>query len=150
MQGNDIIMGREQAGRRVLVVGARYIGMEVAIQLSDGERTVSLIDINGIGAGTIAELGEWYRTRLVECGVHMYPHTPLMRLTREGADIAFESSMISLPVDTVVLAIGTVPCNGLEQAVVEKGVEYYCIGDCGGIGDALKAMRDGAEVGRLV
>ena len=150
VQGNDIIMGREQAGRRVLVVGARYIGMEVAIQLSDGERTVSLIDINGIGAGTIAELGEWYRTRLIECGVHMYPHTPLMRLTREGADIAFESSMISLPVDTVVLAIGTVPCNGLEHAVVEKGVEYYCIGDCGGIGDALKAMRDGAEVGRLV
>lgn len=150
VQGNAVIMGQAEAGRRVLVVGARYIGMEAAIQLAESGRKVSLIDRDGIGEGTISELGEWYRTRLVECGVYMYPHTPLLRLTREGADISFESTMISLPADTVVFAIGTTPCNELEESVARKGVEYYCIGDCGGIGDALKAMRDGAEVGRLV
>lgn len=147
VQGNDVIMGRVTVGKRVLVVGARYIGMDIAWRLAVSGHHVSLIDVNGIGDGTITSFGEIYREKLVETGVYMYPFSPLMRITSYGADISNNHSMVSLNVDTVVFAIGTIPENSLEEYLKDKNIEHYLCGDCAGIGDALKAIRDGAEMG---
>ncbi len=58
--------------------------------------------------------------------------------------------MLTLPCDTVVLAIGTVPVNGLAKDLDELGIEYHAIGDCRRIGDALYAIREGALLGRTL
>lgn len=55
-----------------------------------------------------------------------------------------------LPADTVVLAIGTQPVNDLKAVLEELQIRYCLVGDCKRIGDALYAIRDGAEIGRLI
>ncbi len=59
-------------------------------------------------------------------------------------------SLLTIPADTIVLAIGTKPLNNLENVLKELSIPYVEVGDCKRIGDALYAIRDGAEVGRRI
>lgn len=150
VQGNDIIMERVSAGERVVVVGGRYVGLEAALKIAETGSHVSIIDASGIAHGTNPRLNGVYRDRLVELGVYFYPDTPLLGFTRDGVDVAHMNSLLHLPCDTVVLAVGTVPVRNpeLEEAAASLGAECRMIGDCRKIGDALYAIREGAELGR--
>lgn len=153
VQGVDIILrgaglSPVRTGKRVVVVGGRYIGMEAALDLARDGAHVSLIDALDIGHGTNPRLGGVYRNRLVEYGVYLYPNTPLLGFTADGVDVAHLGSLLHLPADTVVLAIGTVPRRDLIGDLEELGLEYHAIGDCRNMGDALYALRDGADLGR--
>ena len=148
VQGMDVIMDRAETGDRVVVVGGRYIGMEVATKLAKQGKDVSLLEALEIGHGGIPRLVGIYRNEMVAAKVRFYPNSPLMRLNSEGVDAANNGSMLTLPCDTVVLAIGTVPVNGLARDLDELGMEYHAIGDCRQIGDALYAIREGALLGR--
>ena len=57
---------------------------------------------------------------------------------------------LRLKADTVVFAIGTTPQNSLKDVLDEMGIFHVEVGDCKRIGDALLAIRDGAEIGRLL
>lgn len=150
VQGNDIIMDRAQAGKRVVVVGGRYIGMECAIKLAKTGRHVSVVDAVGIGNGANPRLLGLYRNQMVENGVYLYPDSPVLRIMEYGIDVAHLNSMLSLPADTIVLAIGTRPENSLAQELEKAGIPFHMAGDCKRIGDALYAMRDGADLGHTL
>ncbi len=151
IQAVDIIMDRvPDIGKRVVVVGGRYIGMETADKLARQGHHVSLVEAMDLGHGTIARLRGVYRNKLVESGVFIFDRSPVLRLSSTGADVAHCGSMLSLPCDSVVLAIGTVPVRDLLPPLAEMGVEHHVIGDSHAIGDALAAMRDGAELGRTL
>lgn len=151
VQAMDVIMDRApEVGKRVVVVGGRYIGMEAADKLAREGRHVSLVEALDPGHGTIARLRGVYRDKLVESGVFIFDNSPVLRLSSTGVDVAHCGSMLSLPCETVALAIGTVPVRDMVPALAEAGVEHYVIGDSRAIGDALVAMRDGAELGRAL
>ena len=150
VQALDVIEGLAEVGQRAVVVGGRYVGMEAAITLAREGRHVSLIEALGLGHGTINRLGAYLRNQMVEEGVYIYSHSPLLRLTSYGVDIANNGSLLMLKADTVVLAVGTTPREELGRDLQGLDLEVHAIGDCNGIADALKAISDGAEVGRLI
>ena len=152
VQGCDVIMDRARAGQRVVVVGGRYVGMEAALKLAETGRHVSIIDAGEIARDTNPRLNGVYRDRLVELGVYMYPNTPLLGFTGNGVDAAHIGSLLHLPCDTVVLAIGTVSVQApeLEAAAARCGAGCQLVGDCRKVGDALYALREGAELGRRI
>lgn len=147
VQGNDVIMDRVKTGDRVVVVGGRYIGMECAVKLAKAGKHVSVVDAVGIGNGTNPRILGIYRNLMVENGVYLYPDSPVLRIMDYGIDVAHLNSMLSLPADTIVLAIGTKPEQALANELQEKGIPFHLAGDCKRIGDALYAMRDGADLG---
>ncbi len=149
VQGNDVIMGRAgDCGGRVVVVGGRYVGMEAALVLAGEGRDVSVIDLEDIAHGTNPRLGGKYVSMLAEAGVKMYPRTPLLEITRRGAAVSFCNAFVELPADTVVLAVGVRPAVDLVPVLEAEGIPYRRIGDCRNIGDALYAIREGADLGR--
>lgn len=150
VQGNDVIMGKAQTGDTVVVIGGRYIGLEVAATLSEQGKKVSLVDMDELGKGANPRLVGVYRDEMVANGVYMYPNCPVLRVTDQGVDIVQMNSLLTLPADTVVLAIGTKPYAPLADTLETLNIPYYKIGDCKRIGDALYAIRDGAEIGRLL
>ncbi len=150
VQAMDVIMDKAaDVGKRVVVLGGRYIGMEVAAKLAAQGRHVSLVEAFELGHGTESRLKGVYRNKLVENNVFIFDNSPLIRLTKNGADIAHRGSLLSLPCETLVLAIGTVPINEFQSLDTSK-YEVHTIGDALKIGDALWSIRDGAEVGRQV
>lgn len=150
VQGNDVITGSVEVGQRVVVIGARYIGLEVAAQLGAEGKVVSVVDMDEFGKGANPRLIGPYRDQMVEYGVYMYPRCAVLRVTDQGVDIVHMNSLLTLHADTVVLAIGTMPEQSLEKALQELNIPYYPVGDCRRVGDALYAIRDGAEIGRLL
>ena len=150
VQAMDVIMDRAETGQRVVVVGGRYIGMEAAAKLAGQGKHVSLVEAMELGHGTLARLKGIYRNMLVENDVHIFDRSPVLRVVSNGVDVAHTGSMLTLPCDTVVTAIGTVPNEELKAALEALGVEWHAIGDCDYIGDALFSVREGAEIGRKI
>ena len=148
VQGNDVIMDRAETGHRVVVIGGRYIGMECAVKLAKEGHHVSVVDAVEIGHGTNPRILGIYRNEMVENDVFLFPNSPVLRFMDYGVDIAHLNSMLSLKADTIVLAVGTRPVNGLASELEQAGFSFHLIGDCKRIGDALYAMRDGADMGR--
>ena len=150
VQGNDVIMGRAAVGERVVVIGGRYIGLEVAAQLASEGKDVSVVDMTELGKGTNPRLIGIYRDEIVEHGARMYPNCPVLGITDRGVDIAQMNNLLTLKADTVVLCIGTRPQDKLSEILEKLSIPYFKIGDCKRIGDALYSIRDGAEIGRLL
>lgn len=150
VQGVDVLLNRATCGKRVVVIGGRYIGMEVAVKLAGEGKSVSLVDAAHIAQGTNPRISGIYLDQLIKWGVALFSEAPVIRLTPKGVDIAYLGALHSLPADTVVTAIGTHSVKGLETEAVRLGLEYRLIGDARHIGDALEAIREGAETGRTL
>lgn len=113
-------------------------------------KQVSLVDAARIAQGTNPRISGIYQQLLIRRGVALFSEAPVLRLTPEGIDIAYLGALHSLPADTVVTAVGTHSLRGLEEEAARMGWEYRLIGDARQIGDALSAIREGAEVGRTL
>ena len=150
VQGNDVIMGEAITGQRVVVIGGRFIGMEAAIKLAREGKHVSLVDMQEIGKNANPRLAGVYRNQMVESGVYLYPSCPIRRFAETGVEITHMDLPLLLPADTVVFAVGTKPVIDLKAVLEEMQIRHCLIGDCKRIGDALYAIRDGAEIGRLI
>jgi 2,4-dienoyl-CoA reductase (NADPH2) len=124
--------------------------MEVAEDLSVRGRSVSIVEAFALGHGTNVRLKGFMINRLAECGVRIYDHSPVLRISSRGVDIANNGIMLSLKADTVVLAVGTQSVNDLVNVLKDLGIVFHTIGDCSKIGDALDAVADGAEIGRVI
>ena len=150
VQGNDVIMDNVEVGNRVVVVGGRYIGMEAAIKLAKLGKDVSIVDMAEIGCGLNPQLFDHYLNEMHDNKVQMYYNMKVVSFTPSGVDILCGTSLLTLKADTIVLAVGTKPVNDLKNDLDALDMKYCMIGDCKRIGDALYAIRDGAEVGRAI
>lgn len=149
-QGNDVIMGEAVEGDRVAVIGGGYIGLCVAVQLVEEGKQVSLIDADEIGKKIMPRLFNFYNDKLVAHGVAFYENCPVLGTNDKGLEIAHKNFMVTVPADAIVQAVGTRPVNDLLPVAEKLGIPCVSIGDCKRIGDALYAVRDGAEVGRIL
>lgn len=150
VQGNDVIMDRVTTGDKIVVIGGKYIGMEVAIKLAKQGKDVSIVDMTEIGSGLNPLLFDHYLKGMHETGVRMYYNMQVISFTSSGVDILCNTNLLSLDADTIVLAIGTKSNISLVEDLESLNMKYCQIGDCKRIGDALYAIRDGAEIGRII
>ena len=125
-------------------------GVELFADAMAGEIALILVDAARIAQGTNPRISGIYQQLLIRRGVALFSEAPVLRLTPEGIDIAYLGALHSLPADTVVTAVGTHSVRGLEEEAARIGWEYRLIGDARQIGDALSAIREGAEVGRTL
>jgi 2,4-dienoyl-CoA reductase-like NADH-dependent reductase (Old Yellow Enzyme family)/thioredoxin reductase len=155
VQAVDVLRGTAKVGRRTLVVGGRYLGIEVALLLAEQGKHVSLVTERNLGQNS--RYMEHYqllslRDKLVEQGVYIYPHSPLLEIYGDGVYVMNGVDPLFLKADTVVLAVGFSPQRKLLEELKNAfpNLKIHAIGDCVEARDALEAIRDGAEVGRII
>jgi len=149
VQANDVIKGEVEVRGRVVVIGGRFLGMEVAIWLAEQGKEVSLVTRAGLGEDGLQLERFTYRTlarRLIELRVPLYLNTAVLEITGEGVVIALGDEVFALQADTVILTVGAQSDNKLAQEL--KGVvsELYTIGDCVKPHDAAAATYDAAKL----
>jgi len=150
VQANDVILGHAKTGKRAIVVGGRYLGMEVADQLADEGKEVLLVSRRTIGRGVERNIYFALRDRLVQKGVSLYPHCPIVEILPHGAYIVFDNDLLFLEAETIVLAVGFQSANTLYKELEGHVGELHQIGDCVEPRTVMCAIREGAEIGRLV
>jgi len=148
VQANDVIDGKAEVKGRVVVLGGRFLGMEMAIWLAEQGEEVSLVTRGKLGGQKGPEEGITYRTllrRLVEMRVPVYLNTPVLEVMEDSVVIGLLDEPVSLPADTVVLAIGAEPDNKLARELDGVVPELHIIGDCVEPRDAAAATYEGAR-----
>ncbi len=152
LQATDVLTGEAKVGQRVVVIGGRLVGMEIALMLAEQGKNVSIVTRRGLGAGAPLERNIFVvlRERLMEGGVAIYANSTILEIAEKGVFFAWEKELEFVPADTIVLAVGLKPENKLVDEL--KGVvsELYAIGDCVEPRDALRAINEGAEVARKI
>jgi len=155
VQAVDVITGKASVGQRVVVMGGRYLGMEIALMLAEQGKHVSLTTLHELGRNhrfmeryTLATL----RQKLVENGIYIYAYAPVERICEDGVYINHGPELFFLKADTVVLAIGVSPQRKLLEELEStfSNLKIHTIGDCAEPRDAAEAMREGAETGRAI
>jgi len=153
VQANDVITGRAQVGDRVIVVGGRLLGMEVALALAEQGKRVTLTTLHFLGqngAPLERNLYRALRNGLIEHEVNIFENSPVWEIREDGIYIAFHNELVFLRADTVILALGAKPERKLAEELREAGYCLFEIGDCVQPRDAMQAVREGAEIGRRI
>jgi len=149
-QANDLILGRVKPGSTVVVVGGRTLGLEIADQLADEAKKVTLVTRRQLGRGVERNVYLALRNRLIPKGVHLFPHSPVTAIKEDGVYAVFNNDLLFLPADTVVLAVGVQPENALVRELEAGGPEVHQIGDCLKPRDLMDAIREAAETARRI
>jgi pyruvate/2-oxoglutarate dehydrogenase complex dihydrolipoamide dehydrogenase (E3) component len=154
VQANDVILGKARVGQRVVVIGGRYVGMEVALALAEQGKRVHLLTRRMLGRDTEANILETLRDKLFEAGGHITEDTAVVEITSASVKARVKYSPLErpmvVPADTVVLAVGDKAENRLARELHGVAPEVYSVGDCVEPRDAMHAIREGAEVGLAI
>lgn len=149
VQSNDVITGKAKIRGRTVVIGGRFIGMEVALSLAEQGKKVSIVTLAGLGENGSKLERMMFRTlarRLIECGVPVYPNTQALEITDGHVIISYNHDICFLPADTVILAVGAQPDNRLARELEGMVPEVFAIGDCVEPHDAAAASYQAARL----
>jgi len=153
VQSNDIFTGKVEAKGKIVVVGARFNAIEVAIMLAEQGKQVSIVSRGKLGGRKGPQNTFVFKTlarRLLELGIPLYLNTPVLEITEGSVVIGWEGEILFLPADTVILAVGAQLENKLAQELKGLVPEVYSIGDCEKPRDASSATFDAARVAEKI
>ena len=150
VQANDVILDRVKVGQSVLVIGGRHLGMEIADQLAQQGRKVNLVTRRDLGRGIERNIYLTLRNRLIQKGVYIFQNSPVVEIREGGAYIVFNNDLFFLPAETIVLAVGVRPDNELIDKLSGIVTEVYGVGDCLQPRNVMHAIREAAEIARII
>ncbi len=149
MQANDVIMGLAEPKGNVVVIGGRFVGMEVAVMLAERGERASVVALAALGenGGKLERM--IYRTlvrRLIELRVPVYTQTAALEITPRSVVVGWQHEIFSIPADAVVLAVGAESDKRLVRELEGIVPALYAIGDCVMPSDAPSATHQAAQI----
>jgi pyruvate/2-oxoglutarate dehydrogenase complex dihydrolipoamide dehydrogenase (E3) component len=147
---NDVLSGKVETGKSVVVVGGGLVGMEAATFLGKQGHKVSIVDMVDIGKDVGYTLKEALLEEIIREGIYLYPNSVLDRITENGLNIIIFGETVLLKADTIVIAIGSVSNNLLYKELKGLVPELHIIGDSLEPRNSLTAIHEGFKVGNLI
>lgn len=169
----DVLRGRVPVGDRVVIVGGGSVGCETAVWLArtgcltpdeyyflstwkaETPETLDELLWNGIKQVSVVEMQKrlgkdlgsrrWIvMSKLKKLGVERHAMTKVTRITAEGVVCDGPEGEVTLPADTVIMALGATPENGLLESLKEiQGKEIIAAGDCKKVAKIPEAIEAG-------
>lgn len=176
----DVLSGKVDTGKEVVIIGGGAVGLETALFLArkgtidaatlyflmfnQAERVETLNSLlyRGLKIITVVEMlkkiGQDIGTStrwtilqdLARLGVKTMTNTRAKEITAAGVIVEREGDEMLIPGDTVVVAAGAKSVNSLYERIKSQVQEIYLIGDAKTPRKALEAVAEGLEVGRSV
>jgi len=145
----DLLLKNKEAGKTVVVVGGGMIGCEVALWLTEqGKKTTIIEMLSEVATEVFHANRKMLLDLLANNKVKIITNTSICEVMDEGIKIInrnFISRIIEC--DTVVLALGLKPIDGLYDSLSMEFSEIYKIGDCKKPRKILHAIWDGHHIG---
>ncbi|MDO8567399.1 MAG: FAD-dependent oxidoreductase [Dehalococcoidales bacterium] len=140
----DVLQGKANVGKNVIVAGGGLIGCETANLIAGQGKKVTIVEMlptisAAIGRWTLAAL----QSELDDCGVKILTGTRIEAVTPKGVTVSSKGKKSELKADTIVLALGVRPDNKLAGRLEGKVPELYTIGDARKPGRIMDATSDG-------
>lgn len=128
----DVELGRAEVGQKVVIAGAGFTGLEMALTLSRAGKDVTVIDMlpeDKIGADGITISMICLKQLLEKENVKFRCSVKLEDVNEKGAVISGENGTETIPCDNVVLSLGVRPDRETAEKLADCVGESYIIGD---------------------
>jgi len=143
MTALDMLGGRKSAGEKVVVIGGGTIGCEISSMLVTEGKKVTILEMLEKAGRDIGPTERFIiMSSLKQQGVAIETATRAMEITGAGVVAEKNGNTRIFEADTVIVATGMQPDNGLSLRLAGTGLEFYAIGDCvepKRIGEAIKS-----------
>jgi NADPH-dependent 2,4-dienoyl-CoA reductase/sulfur reductase-like enzyme len=157
---HDVLAGKAdiQPGN-VLITGGGLVGCETAEFLATtgdditiGKTSVTLVEkLSEIGADMFVEKRILSMKKLRELGVNFICNAEVKEIFSDGISYIQSGEEKSIKgFDYIIFAMGAVPVNNLVSEIGDKIPEVIVIGDAKEARQALEAIAEGNEAGRMV
>jgi len=149
LTGQEVLLGADVGGKRVLVIGGGAQGAETADHLGQYGYEVTVVEMrDSIALDDPEAVRELLFERFAETGVVTMPGTTVKQIYKDGADCEKDGEAIKLRnYDRVVLALGVRAFNPLETELKDIVKELIVVGDAARASDAVEAIYKGALLG---
>jgi 2,4-dienoyl-CoA reductase (NADPH2) len=146
-QAWDVLAGKDTPGKNVVVVGGGGVGCYTAHYLAVRGKKVTLLEMLDKTAKDVGISNRWIiRDNLQKGGVEIFTSTKVESISEKAVFAVKNGERLTLPADSVVLAVGSKSNKSLAEAIREKISEIYEIGDCVEPRKALQAIHEGWDV----
>ncbi len=141
----DVLTGKAEVGRTVVVIGGGVVGCETAEFLADKSKKVTVIEmLDDLAAG----MERWHKQYLLErlnlLGVTILTKTKAEAAQEKGLVVSTEAGPKQvLTADTIVLSTGVAPNQELYRELSNKVSEIYLVGDCVEPRRIIEAIAEG-------
>ena len=140
---HDVLMGRHEPGKRVVVIGGGLVGAETADHMAQHGSQVTILEM----LPQIVRDGEHNPThylleRLERGKVAVYTSAQVTQITPDGVEFILDGQRHSISqVDTVVLAVGVKSSHNAAQAMAGSYPVLY-IGDADRVSNGYHAIQN--------
>ena len=155
VMAEDVIFGKAQIGRKVVVAGGGLVGAETADLIAEKHlaESVTVIEMLPEIALELPAVARSYMLNVLlpTWGIKTFTNMQIQEI-REGGVVALgkEWKRYEFEADTVVNALGYVPDTSLGDALDGEMRHVYRIGDCVRPRNILHAVHDAAYVAQQI
>jgi 2,4-dienoyl-CoA reductase (NADPH2) len=137
-------------GKRVIVVGGNFAGIELAETLVDRGKKVTVVEEGKRLGADIEITHRWvFLGKLKKAGAEMLREARVTRITDRGAEINYSGKTEFIEADTLV-KVGIAPNTELAKKLEGKAAELYLVGDGAEPGKLMEAVASGFLIGHKV
>jgi NADPH-dependent 2,4-dienoyl-CoA reductase/sulfur reductase-like enzyme len=146
---HDVLSGKVKVGQSVVIIGGGMVGCETGHYLVKQGKTVTITEILKRMANDMFYMA---RRRLID-GLRSKKVTLLTSATceeiGEGSVLVTtaDGNRVTIPADTIVIAVGYKANDRLREALEGKVSEIYCIGNASEPRRILEATSEGYQTG---
>jgi len=149
----DLLLGKKEAGKSVVIIGGGLIGCETALYLAkEKSKNVTIIELlDGIARDMVWGNALDLVRELDRHKVKVMISTNVLDIADSHITIADEHGKKStIEADTIVLAVGLKSNRELVEALENGNTKIYAIGDCVEPCKVIGSMWQGFHTARLV
>ncbi len=148
-EARRVLLGLDEVGSRVLVVGAGPVGMETAHFLIDRGREVTVVEECEQPPVIPMTSHGYFLHRVLRKSGTLLLGTRLLEVRNDGALVqARGGETRSIEADTVIWAVGSVPETALGEAAKKAGIPVFTVGDAAEPRRMLDAVHEGYKAAR--
>ena len=138
----------EQTGDTVVIAGGGLVGCELALQLGQMGKKVTIASrVKEVCRDAAFLYREGLLMELEKVGVTILNSAECIGVRNHSAVLQTEDGERTIPADTVVAAIGFEPLDEQAEQFREQAYDFWKIGDCFQVRKIFNAMREGYNAG---
>ena len=145
----DVLLGKAEVGKKIIILGGGFVGCETAEFLSEKGKKVTIVEIlPQLASELFFPYAYQMVQRLKEREIEFYTGVKSEAITERGMEITdVHGKKVFVGADDIILATGSKADQTLSQSLKGKFLRVIEVGDCREPARIYEAISQGAEAG---